>query len=82
MCVLLPGHSLQTPAGYKEGDVVCDRNARNGRIVFFFLSSGILRSVLNELVFVRLLQLELMHVLLVLRWPRLVCLRRVRPLFI
>ena len=48
----------------------------------FFLSSGILRSVLNELVFVRLLQLELMHVLLVLRWPRLVCLRRVRPLFV
>ena len=48
----------------------------------FFLSSGILRSVLNEFVFVRLLQLELMHVLLVLRWPRLACLRRVRPLFV
>ena len=29
----LPGCSLQTPAGYKEGAVVCDRNARNGRTV-------------------------------------------------
>jgi hypothetical protein len=31
--VCLPGRSLQTPAGYKEGNFPCDRNARNGRTV-------------------------------------------------